>query len=301
MRRKLLVTGSSGFIGAAYCKKAVEMGYEVIEYDLPDFDICDGYEISEAIRKSDIVVHFAAIADLNESIKKQEATFYINVAATYDIGRYCVKHGKKLIFISTCCVYGDSSDNIETEDNTVPLTYEPYATSKMAAEWMLKGIPGLDFCILRIGTTYGPGMREALFTYIVLKKIIECETIEIHGDGEQTRQYIYIDDLIKGIMAAILRISYIDYHRDHLSGETINVCGKEKISVGDVIDFAAIVTGKTPKTRHIEDRFGQIHHENISIDKAFHLLNWWPTTSFADGLDKTFKNDKRFDKIWHRI
>jgi len=288
--KKLLVTGSSGFIGKAFCDKARNLGYEIIEYDLPYNDLRAVWLLEEAIIESDMVVHIAAIADLNESIKDQDKNFYINVVATFDIGRFCAENNKRLIFISTCCVYGNTKVNgVETEDYTVPCTCEPYATSKMAAEWMLKGIPNLDYTILRIGTTYGAGMREALFIYIAFDKILKGETIEIHGDGEQTRQYIYIDDLTDGIIATV--------QADNCSGEIINLCDWNTASVIDIINHISYMLEKPiEKVTHVSDRFGQIKHENISIGKAKELLNWSTKIEIIEGLKLTYDLDPRFEE-----
>lgn len=161
---KIMVTGGDGFIGGEYVKYMRNIGHDVSSYDLPNNDILDDLGLEICIQKSDMVVHFAAMADITVCIKEQDKVFDVNIRGTYNIAKYCAKYKKKLIFISTCCVYGNSLDDIEVEFSTAPMSCEPYAVSKVAGEAIIRGMPDLDFVILRIGTIYGPGMREALFT-----------------------------------------------------------------------------------------------------------------------------------------
>jgi nucleoside-diphosphate-sugar epimerase len=284
---KLLVIGGKGFIGGAYCRKIVEYGHSIDVYDLPEDNLLDRDNLTKHIKDNDCIIHFAAMANVEECIIKQDETFETNVLGTYQIAKYCRDLNKKLIFISTCCVYGNSVDAVETEFSTRPNATEPYAVSKIAGEYIIQGMPHLNYIILRIGTVYGPGQREALFTHRCLSRILNSETIYIDGDGEQTRQLIYIDDLINAICKATNNSKTI-------INEIINLCGKEKTSAMDTMRVAAEVIGKVPVYEHRQQRYGQTFHENISIDKAKLLLQWEPTISFKDGMKKTFEIDPRF-------
>jgi nucleoside-diphosphate-sugar epimerase len=287
MKKKLLVTGGNGFIGSHYVD-LVKDKYNITVYDLPENDILEYEKLCLYISRCDIVVHFAAIADLYETAKDYEKNFNVNVTATTCIGRLCQRMNKKLIYISTCCAYGNSMDKVEKEFYTNPMTDEPYACSKVAAEYMLRGIHDLKYAILRIGTAYGPRQRETLFTYRAIDYIKKGKTITVHGDGKQDRNLIYIADLVEGIKLATDKISSIQ-------GEIINLCGKERISALDTISHAERVTGKKAKIKHGKDRQGQIRHENISIKKAKEFLGWEPKVSFKKGMDLSHKNDERFN------
>jgi len=283
---KILVTGGNGFIGSRICKDLKEKGHDVKIYDLPD-DILDEFPLGHEISQADMVLHVAAMADINVCQEKQFYNFQVNVKGTYNVAMICADMKKKLIFISTSCIYGNSLDDEEIEFKTASMASEPYAASKIAGEYIVRGTINLDWVILRIGTVYGKGMREALFTYIALNNILKDQTIWINGSGMQNRQFIYIDDLIEGISLAVEKF-------DRNKGDIFNLAGKDQISVLDVIDVAEKVVGKKAKRKHREERYGEIYKENISIERSEKKLGWAPKTEFKDGMRMAFKEDKRF-------
>jgi nucleoside-diphosphate-sugar epimerase len=285
--KKILCIGGSGFIGGAYSREIVKRGFQVINYDLPEYSILDVQKLFNLIRQVDIVIHFAAMADVTVCIKELNATFETNIHGTYNVAKLCAQEYKPLIFISTCCVYGNSLDELETE-NSLPMAAEPYAVSKVAGEYILRGMPHLKYAMLRIGTVYGPGMREALFTYIALDAVKNGKTIRIDGDGAQSRQLIYIDDLIDGICRTTQKIDELP------NGIILNLCGTEKTSAIETMETAEKVVGKFAVFVHREQRYGQTFHENISVERAERYLGWRPTTKFYDGMLYTFKSDPRF-------
>jgi nucleoside-diphosphate-sugar epimerase len=130
-------------------------------------------------------------------------------------------------------------------------------------------------------------MREALFTYIALNNIKHDKTVYIDGDGKQTRQLVYIDDLVDGITRVVERITLV-------TGETINLCGKEETSALDTVDAAEKIVGKRAIRENREQRYGQTFHENISVEKAKLILDWEPKTSFYEGMKYAYENDPRF-------
>jgi nucleoside-diphosphate-sugar epimerase len=274
----ILVTGNKGFIPSAFCKKLQQENHIVVPFDLPERDILkiNDMIIPEAVS---MVVHMAAIADLNESIKYQDKNFDVNIRGTYEVAKFCVKHDIPMIFISTCCVY--HSDRY-VDEASYPLTNEPYACSKIAGEYILKGMPGLKYCILRIGTVYGEGMRKELFNYIAFDKALKGETININGDGGQTRTYIYIDDLVNGIYKVCMNF-------DKCGGEIINLCGNEQISVMDTINTVMLITEKTINFKRGFKRYGDFQKEDISIFKAYHLLDWEPIVKYQEGMERVYK------------
>lgn len=283
----ILVTGGKGFIASTYIKAIEKLGHKCRIFDLPENNITDSLALRIEILQCDMVLHFAAMADVTVCIKKWDETFETNIRGTYNIGKICAEEDKKLIFISTCCIYGNSLDIEEIEWKTAPMCSEPYAVSKVAGEYILRGIPNLQYVFLRIGTIYGVGMREALFTYIALDRIRRKEPVYIDGDGKQTRQLLFIDELVDGITKATEKFNDI-------KGEIINLCGIEKTSAEDTVDVAAKIIGLPPIKIYREQRYGQTFEENISIQKAADLLGWSPTMNFYDGMKYTYENDSRF-------
>lgn len=277
----ILVTGSNGFIGKAFCNYCVNNSTQTTQFDLPFDNILNINKLAEyrdGANYIKMIVHFAAIANLNESLQDQDKNFEVNIRGTYEVAKFCQKNDIPLIFISTCCVYGDGHE-VDFEDS-LPLTKEPYACSKMAGEYILRGIPDLKYCILRIGTVYGPGMRKELFNYIVFDKIMNDEIIRVNGNGNQTRTYIYIDDLVNGIYKACDK-----FH----NGETINLCGNEQISVNHTMKIASELVGKSYMAEYGFMRYGDFQKENVSIEKAERLLGWQPKISYKEGMRRTYE------------
>ena len=291
---RILLTGSEGFVGHALKKHLESLDHVVIDYDLPD-DITDAVNFRLKIKQNsvDMVIHAAAIADLYETAKDLDKNFHVNVYGTHIVGRICAEERIPLIFISTCCVYGNAreheGEDFETENHTIPATIEPYACSKMAGEYILRGMQHLDYVILRIGTVFGENMREALFNYIALDKVLNGETITVYGDGTQTRNYIYIDDLVCGISASVKYFTMV-------TGKTINLCGNEETSVNETIKTAELLTGKPATVIYSDKRYGEIYRERISNRKALIILDWKPEYNYFDAMKKTFENDLRFKR-----
>lgn len=285
----ILLTGSNGFVGSALKAHLRKSNIQVTDYDLPDCDILDSIHFRLKLNRVDMVIHMAAIADLYETAKDLDKNFDVNVKGTHLISKICAEENIPMIYISTCCVYGNSGHEVENEDETIPRTIEPYACSKVAGEYIVHGMQGLKYLILRIGTVFGENMRESLFNYIAFDKIINDKEITIYGSGEQTRNYIYIEDLINGIHHAIEKFNSV-------SGHTVNLCGSEEISVIDTINAVEKITGKKAKINNSVFRYGEILRENIKIEKAKLLLDWEPQYSYFDAMKKIYGNDKRFQK-----
>lgn len=271
---KIIVSGSNGFIGNAFCDYIKD---DYLRFDLPLFDILKINQYN--IRNHDMLVHFAAIADLNDSIANQDRNFEVNIRGTYEVAKFCRDNGIMMVFISTCCVYHSNADIVDETD--YPMTNEPYACSKMAGEYILKGMPDLNYTILRIGTVYGPGMRKELFNRLVFHKIMNQEIIKVNGNGEQERSYIYIDDLVDGIYRACLNFTAV-------KSKIINLCGIEKTSVNQTIQTASEITGIPYMADYNNFRYGDFDKENISVEKAARLLKWEPKVKYVDGMREVY-------------
>jgi len=286
---KILVTGGNGFIAQHYIRDIQSTGFDTKTFDLPNNNICCYEDLCREGQDCEMVIHFAAMADINECQKNIVKNHETNIDGTFQVAKYCMSNNKKLIFISTCCVYGNSLDSVETEWSTAPMAEEPYACSKVAGEYIVRGMPNLNYCILRIGTVYGVGMREALFTYITLDSIKTNKIINIDGDGSQTRQLIHIDDLVSGICEATHR-----FYDGDFKNEIYNLCGKDKISAMQTMRISEEIVGKSALYKYREQRYGQTYDENISILRAKNMLDWEPKIDFYDGMKRTYEEDERF-------
>lgn len=266
----------------ACAHNGVEMDDNIIRGDLED-----------KIKKSFIVIHAAAVANLNESEKDKIKNHRINVEGTINVGRLCAKHKKPLVFISTCCLYGTCLPGARITEDAEPRPTEVYAESKLEAErelmdmagktWKLWKRNGLKLSICRMGTMYGPGMRKELFNYMALDAVAKGTYVAVHGTGNQTRQYLYIDDAVSGI-GKVMDAEF--------KGEIYNICGGASISVGTTLEVAMKIVGNRANINYIEDRNGQIEFQNISSHKL-EWLGWTRQTSYEMGMRKTFAWMKR--------
>ncbi|GAF75871.1 unnamed protein product, partial [marine sediment metagenome] len=197
---------------------------------------------------------------------------------TYNFIEACLHHGVPLHFISTCCVYGDTSEHPSNEYSPCVPT-EIYAVTKLLSEYMIKERLGLRYNILRYGTTYGLGMRGDLAVYIFINQALMDLPATIDGDGEQTRCYIYVDDVVAGTLKVLEK---------GVMNKTINLSTSEELSVLQTVEIIRDETGSTNKELEFyPDRPGQIMKEQIDIDYAWKLLGWWPKVDFRDGVRRT--------------
>jgi len=277
---KVLVTGFKGFLGRAFSKKLLEHGHEVIGYDLPE-DVRDRTKVSASVNGCDCVFHFAAVADLNYARLHPYETLDINVRGTLNVAEACSIHNVPLNFVSTACVYGNNGLAISTESSPTYPT-EIYAYSKLAAEQVIKAYydtKSLSYNIIRPATVYGPNMRKELVVYIFLRSALENKTLLIHGDGKQTRSFIYVDDLLDALLRCV----------NKPLNQTFNVAGVEEISVLKLAVKCGQVSHNHPLMRCVEDRVGQIFHEALCIEKAQNLLGWYPKWNLDRGLEATYQ------------
>lgn len=284
---KILVTGSTGFIGTKLTERLRSLGYEVTGYDIVDgLDLLDLSTLEEYVQKVDIVYHVAAQADLTQltTVEKARDCIAQNVHATDNVAYLCAKYNKWLIYASTVCVYGNQENHPETEDTTLPNPSELYACSKYAGEWIVKGYSknfGNPFTILRFATIYGPGMRSALGIHIFLSQALKGEDITVHGNGSQDRTQTYIDDLIDGCVAVI--------EHPESQGQIINLTNSESISATNMAEDIKQITGSNSNIVYISQRNNQTFHEDFDVSKAQELLGWKAKTPFIDGLTKTME------------
>jgi UDP-glucose 4-epimerase len=281
--KTVLVTGGKGFLGKRLYPLLTEKGYQVNYFDIVDgLDITNAEQVDEYVKNNEVIIHLAAVADLNYAREHPKETMDNNILGTINILESCRKYNKKLIFASTCCSYGNP-DTHPVDENTFPKPTEIYAHSKLAGEHLVLGYSkhfNVDFNILRLATFYGPEMRPALSPYIFLSKVIKEEPIEIHGDGRQTRTFTYVDDIASGIVAAL---------EADVWNEIINITTEEEISVLDLAKMAMETVGKEVPLKFITDRPGQIKKEQIRAKKAKDLLGWEAKTSMKEGLKLSYE------------
>ncbi len=273
MTKKVLITGSSGFLGESVSREISEAGYQV-----KPFDICRGNDIMNfnqvlnAMKDCDICIHLAAVSDLYEADAEPKQCYEVNVNGTHNIALACLKTNTRLIYASTCCAYGNNDVEVSDESSPVAPT-ELYAQTKLQGEKVIAEV-GCEYNILRLATFYGPKMRSSLATSVFLKRMLMEKPIEIHGDGSQTRCYTHVDDIASGIRIVLESTN---------APKIINVSDEIPYSVNQLIDVMSKITGIKPVTKHVTDRAGQIKSSVISCN-TLKKLGWQPKWDLISGL-----------------
>ena len=282
-KKKICIIGGEGYIGSKLVLALKEAGHEVESFDLPK-NILNESELKVAIKGKDIVYHLAALAVLNYTDKNPQETFDVNIIGANNVARICAEEGAVLNFISTSCIYGDPLETPSLEDRLINPT-DTYAASKAAGEYLVKmwGMAKhLKYNILRFGTVYGPStnkdMRGDMACQIFMEAAVKKQPIEITGDGEQSRNFVHLDDLVRAMVLLV---------EEGIENATINLTGNESISINDIADYA-LEFGATGKT-YVAERKDDFHDQNVSIEKAEKLLGWKPEIKFKDGIKSFYQ------------
>ena len=289
------MTGNNGFIGRYLVERLLRMGHTVIGCDLRSnnftnlncyFHKADFTDQKETHRlfsqhKPDHCFHVGAIADVNYAREHYIETTKTNVFGTGVIAEMCRKYDSFLTYVSTCCVYGNTSI-YPTHENAPLKPTEIYGLTKLAGENLVKGyqqLYDLQSNILRYSTVYGPGMRKALAVYVFLSKALKKEALPIHGDGAHTRSYIFIEDLVDATMEAM-----------KVKNEVINIAGDKAVSTLTLAEscWRIVNSDEEAVLKFVPDRPRNVKREDVDIRKAHTLLNWSPTTPIEDGLKTTY-------------
>lgn len=287
---KILVIGGAGYIGSKLVLALKNKGHEVEIFDLPK-NILNAEEFKGALltQKTDIVYHLAALAELSYTDAHPQETFEVNVIGTNNVARICSELGVSLLFASTCCIYGDPLEYPSQEGRLINPT-DTYAMSKAAGEYVVKmwgTAKGLEYNILRFGTVYGPSLkpeqRGDMATMLFIKAAVEKTPIVVTSDGKQNRNYVHIDDLVRGLVLVTEK---------GVKGETINLAGKEKISINDVSEYS-LKWGATNR-EYIPKRKDDFRHQDVSLKKAKKLLGWKPEIKFSKGIKGFYEWYKAF-------
>lgn len=287
---KYLITGASGFLGKRLRRQLRQKNHEVFCYDITlGYNILHTDQLETTISdwKPDTIIHLAACADLNIYREKPEVSRKVNIEGTSNILKLCQKYNVRLLFASTCCCYGNNNVHPSNEESPLAPT-EPYAKSKKESEEEILKI-GLPHCCMRLATFYGPEMRAALAPGVFLDKAHNNQTIEIHGDGKQTRTLTYVDDIVSGI------VTIAESKPKHT---VVNVTTEEIVSVLDMVRIAKEVTGNDVNVEHVEDRVGQIYREVIS-SKRLQEMGWKPKVSFQEGMKLSYEYYKNNNNKWN--
>jgi nucleoside-diphosphate-sugar epimerase len=278
---KALVTGHTGFLGKNLVPELEKQGTTVIGYSSKEGnDILDASRLWQASRNVDVVYHLAAYAKPAESLQNPGLAVDVNVRGTLNVLEACRKNNFLLVYPSSCEIYGDSMEPIIEQHELNPPN--PYAASKAAADRLCYSFARtykIKVATLRLFNPYGAHQQLNKIIPTFYSQAIGDKPITVYGQGTDTRDYTYINDITRALLMA---------HRLP-SGETVNLCTGNALTNMQV---AKMVKEKTQSsspilTAEYPALFGGIRHQVGSNSKAKQLIGWEPKTKFEDGLDKT--------------
>ena len=245
-------------------------------------DICDNTFTEEVFAGVDSVVHLAALIDVPASIADPVQNLEVNVVGTFKMLNASVKQKvEKFVFASSTSVYGDAKV-LPVQENIALGPISPYAASKVAGEAYCSAFAncfGLETIALRFFNIYGQRSEGSPYSGVITKfigKIMKGEPLNIDGDGEQTRDFIYVSDVVEAIILAL--------ENKGLKGEVFNVCTGVPISVNRLADTLKKVTRKTPKIRYGPPRLGDIRSSYGDPEKASEKLSFRASVDLKKGL-----------------
>lgn len=265
---KVLITGNKGFLGQYVQREFEKNGHTVIGFDLPEYDLKEFDHLHYTL-SVDAIIHLAAISNHNESHGDKFLNYDLNVTATAELAKMAFVRNIPIYFASTCCVYGNAQP---ASVDTLPMPLENYAMSKLAAEYAIKSITD-KYCIMRLPTFYGPGMRKELFIYQAIDKIYRGIPLTVYGDGSQSRQYSYVENVADRIYSLVERGNPHGIFNLHAINEA-------HISVITLIKEVEKTLGKKALITFHDLREWDIRFQRMKSP-------FYGVTSFNEGLQKT--------------
>jgi UDP-glucose 4-epimerase len=270
---RVLVTGSEGFLGQHLIQFLSEKGHEVVRYDVAlGHDILNAEQLRNSLNGCDVCIHLAAVADLYIAEHNPKAAQEINVDGTKLVVEICDELEIRMLYASTCCVYGNNGLDKSDESSVVSPT-EHYARTKLEGEKYVS-TSNNDHVIMRIATFYGPQMRESLATSIFLRAASAGDPILIHGSGDQTRCFTHVQDICSGIVVVMEKEGF---------GGIINIADNREISVNRLVEITMQVVGESVVIKYTPEREGQIFRSSID-NSLLRGLGWFPLWNLTDGL-----------------
>ena len=304
----VLVTGAAGFIGSHLSEALVARGDQVVGVDNFDpfysraekernirkvgsnsrfafhqVDILDGERIAGLLIPESVIVHLAAKPGVRPSLADPAGYARANVEGTAALLAAARAAGvSRFVFGSSSSVYGDDTPAPFREDATAAQPLSPYAATKRAGEFLVQALSpiyGFRSAALRFFTVYGPRQRPDLAIHAFARRILAGETITLFGDGSQSRDYTFCDDIVAGIIGAI------EWTRTAPVGmEPFNLGGNQPVPLRDMVAKLGQALGREPRVQWAPMQPGDVQHTYADLSKSSTMLGYRPRVPFEEGL-----------------
>lgn len=320
---KIVITGVAGFIGSHLSEALLAKGHTVIGIDnfddfysknikdsnlknsrkSPSFhfiqgDIAEKKTFQLIPEKADVVVHLAARAGVRPSIERPEDYIQTNITGTFNVLEWMRETGcAKLVFASSSSVYGNNKKIPFSETDSVDWPISPYAFTKKSCELMnfnYHHLYSFDILNLRFFTVYGPRQRPDLAIHKFVKMVDRGEAVTMYGDGNTSRDYTFVFDIINGIIRSI---DYVTSHKNVF--EIINIGNNNPISISDLINKIHEIMGKELNVVRLPLPKGDVDITYADISKAERILGYQPATPLEKGL-RDFVEWYRMNNLIHQ-
>jgi nucleoside-diphosphate-sugar epimerase len=309
---RCVVTGAAGFVGSHLAERLLAMGATVVGvdsftdyydrgakesnlealrgrrgFDLVTSDLAEE-PIEPWLESAVVVFHQAGQPGVRASWGAGFAGYARNnVIATQRLLEACRDRPglRRLVNASSSSVYGDA-ESLPTSEDVLPLPVSPYGVTKLAAEHLCRayavelGVPAVS---LRYFTVYGPRQRPDMAFTRFCRALLAGAEIRVHGDGRQTRDFTYVDDIVTANVAAATAPA------DRVVGNVYNLGGGTRITVNEVLKMLFRLAGRKTAVRHVEDQPGDARHTAAETARARHDLGFLPATPLEEGLQRQLK------------
>jgi nucleoside-diphosphate-sugar epimerase len=305
MGSRVMVTGGAGFIGSHLVDRLLGDGHDVVALDdlstgsrenlataagaveFIEGDIRDLNALRTAADGADVVFHLAALPSVPRSIKSPTDSHGVNATGTLNVLIAARDANvRRVIYASSSSIYGDTPELPKREDMT-PLPLSPYAVSKLAGELYCRTfhhVYGLETVALRYFNVFGPRQcSDSEYAAVIpkfIQRLLDGEATQIFGDGEQTRSFAYVADVVEASVRAATAPA---------SGETVNIAGGERITINqlDAMLRELVPTESAGEPVYGPPRAGDVRHSYADLSKAERLLGYEARTPLEEGLRET--------------
>ena len=301
----VLVTGGAGFIGSNLVDALLRENYNVrvmdnfatghrsnlahclADIELIEGDIRDQEAVEEAVKGIDMILHQAAIPSVPRSIKAPVISNDVNIGGTLKLLSAAHKAGvRRMVMASSSSVYGNAETLPKTED-MIPKPMSPYAVTKLTGEYYLRifaELYGMETLSIRYFNVFGPRQDpNSQYSGVIakfMKVALEESCYTVCGDGLQSRDFTYIDNVVAANLKAL--------QSKTLGGESINIACGDRITLLDMIKLLNKIIAKDLTIEFLEACAGDIKHSQAGIERARELIGYTPAVNFETGFHRTF-------------
>jgi UDP-glucose 4-epimerase len=292
---RAIVTGGAGFIGSHVVDALIARGDEVLVLDdlsrgkrtnVPEaqLEVVDIRQpLDDRFEGTEVCFHLAAQVDVRLAVERPDHDAQVNVLGTVNVLEAARRHGTQVVLASTGgAIYGECDRPAPEDAPRRPLS--PYGVSKLAGEEYLAAynrLHGTSHASLRYGNVYGPRQDphgEAGVVAIFFGRLAAGERARIYGDGQQTRDYVYVGDVARATLAAAGK------------GDVFNVGTGIETSVVELYELCRRVAGSDLNPEHAEARLGELQRSVLDVSHADRVLGWRPEVGLGEGLRRTWES-----------